>query len=200
MGSVLAIPPKVSESTPLRQSALLALPPQLRNQIYSEVLSTADDVLVLDDTGAKQDLSQIPEEALGMYYQSNTFRLTVVDNDTETAVAWLKTLSPSASGQIARLRIEVTSEAELSLRALLEKSVQNAWYELGYAVQMAGIASNAVRVRLASSYAERFRHAHEGDARELRRNICQLERAAMVVGAANAHFQYGVFSHMTIQE
>ncbi|KAK6388682.1 hypothetical protein LTR65_007355 [Meristemomyces frigidus] len=83
-------------------SPLLALPPELRNQIYTAAL-TGEDIILVAENGVRQGQPGLLRtcrgisDALQLYY-TNTFRLTISDDRTATALAWLQSLVPDQRG------------------------------------------------------------------------------------------------------
>ncbi|KAK5124259.1 hypothetical protein LTR85_001962 [Meristemomyces frigidus] len=145
-------------STTAQQSCvLLALPPELRNHIYSDVLSTGD-VVVIHENGTKpalppllQTCRQIRNEALQLYHASNIFRVRVFESQTNTALAWLKSLDPQAGAHIKHMRIEITSYRKLGAELFAKKAVET-WKQLGDAIGRARVTSDKVKMVMTPEY------------------------------------------------
>ncbi|KAK6388683.1 hypothetical protein LTR65_007356 [Meristemomyces frigidus] len=145
-------------TSPDRSSAFVRLPPELRIQIYSQALTTACEVWVIDVEGRHeqappvppllQTCQQIRAEALELYYSGNTFVAQVLEGETNIARAWLGSLSSGAGTHITELRIEITSDRNLEPGCVGEEPTGSAWRQFGHDIEEAGIPSRAVSVRM----------------------------------------------------
>lgn len=101
--------------TPLAtKSRLLALPPELRNHLYSLVFPTGEEITVNTDE-ADLDLGAlvhtctlIQSEAAPIFYGENTFRI-VIDSESDhsrAAYAWLDSIG-AAAVHVRKLTIDI---------------------------------------------------------------------------------------------
>ncbi|KAK4895243.1 hypothetical protein LTR27_006586 [Elasticomyces elasticus] len=74
-----------------QECKLFALPAELRNSIYEEVLQQGTDVAIDADTripALLQVSKQVRSETLAMWYKGNTFRFFITDCDGALVCAW----------------------------------------------------------------------------------------------------------------
>ena len=120
------------------------MPAELRDEIYAAALTTQDIVSVIDAEGYKQSqpallrtCRQIRQEALPVYYSSNSFRVVIQDNDTLPAITWLQSLADAQHGTyIPRLQVEITS---LHPCRTVVEDTESGWHLLGRCIVLSGV-------------------------------------------------------------
>ena len=105
------------------------LPAELRNEIYRLVLVAEDEIEVLPQnihnrTALLKTCQQTRQEALMLFYASNTFSTTYTYLNGSKVTLWLKAIGRDAAKLICSLRCRVQSCATLRARGI---SLQESW-------------------------------------------------------------------------
>ncbi|KAK4888440.1 hypothetical protein LTR27_012663 [Elasticomyces elasticus] len=142
-----------------KKSALLSLPPELRNRIYTLALSSAEPVIIsLSDGLSKPSLLKVcrsvTAETTQLYYASNTFELHLAPRTSLVVVARLRTLGLKTCQAICAMVLmpdtcDDDSGVGYSYSALSDLDpdfVEARWRTVCRAVLKAGIRAESLKI------------------------------------------------------
>lgn len=110
------------------------LPAELRNKIYTLVLTSDNDIEINPNSikyhsAFLQTSAQIRSEASQLFYTTNSFRIILEAGQPNPAFKWLRAIDDTAV-QIARLRIIVSGRAWENASARIEESEEDRFEQI----------------------------------------------------------------------
>ncbi|KAK5119919.1 hypothetical protein LTR85_007245 [Meristemomyces frigidus] len=118
----------------VQKSKLLSIPPEVRNNIYSVVLSSPSDIVIpesgrLTPPPLLSVCKLIQQEATQLYYAVNTFRAIVRDDVRSAPLIWTESIGRKSCRYVKGLTLEYKSSAPATedgttLRQLFEDQLE----------------------------------------------------------------------------
>lgn len=162
-------------------ASLFELPAELRNNIWSLTVQSEQDTKSAIPA-LLQTCRQIRAEAMGLYTQQNHFTILMGDQDVESGIRWIKTISKLRKGDIRALTIMVDSDKCINHKRH-ESSLWRPWNPFLAAIVQTGTPVSAVTFELSERLLEGLKNPNRPRWEQYRSNMWSI---VSLINLANA--------------